>query len=86
VDYPYKTVQMYDTETDSWTIEGDAPFLRANFSAEVVNNKIYVIGGTDRPHPCIATSTVYELTINPRLPDFNGDGIINAGDMCIMID
>jgi N-acetylneuraminic acid mutarotase len=77
---------MYDTETDSWTIEGDAPFLRANFSAEVVNNKIYVIGGTDRPHPCIATSTVYELTINPRLPDFNSDGIINAGDMCIMID
>jgi len=86
VDYPYKTVQMYDTETDSWTVEGDAPFLRANFSAEVVSNKIYVIGGTDRPHPCIATSTVYELTINPLPPDFNGDGIVNAGDMCIMID
>jgi len=81
---PYTTVQMYDPETDTWTIEGDAPFLRAAFSADVVNNRIYAIGGTDRPHPCPATSTVYELAINPPPPDFNGDGIIDSKDMWIM--
>jgi len=86
MDYPYKTVQMYDTQTDSWTIEGDTPFLRSCFSAEVVNNRVYAIGGTDRPHPCPAFSTVYELTINPPPPDFNGDGIIDSADMCIMIN
>jgi N-acetylneuraminic acid mutarotase len=86
MNYPYSTVQMYDTQTDTWTIEADAPFQRAVFSAEVVNNRIYVIGGTDRPHPCPALSTVFELTVNPPPPDFNGDGMIDSVDMCIMVD
>lgn len=86
MDFPYTAVQMYDPETDIWTIEGDTPFLKAAFSGEFANNKIYVIGGTDRPHPCPATSTVYELTINLLPPDFNGDGIVDAIDMCIMVD
>jgi N-acetylneuraminic acid mutarotase len=83
---PYTTMQIYDTETDIWKIEADVPFKRAVFSADVVNNMIYAIGGTDRPHPCPALSTVFELTINPPPPDFNGDGIVDAGDMCIMVD
>jgi predicted secreted protein/N-acetylneuraminic acid mutarotase len=84
--YPYTAVQMYDPETDIWTIEGDAPFRRASFSASVVNNRIYAIGGTDRPHPLPATSTVYELTVSGPPPDFNGDGIVDAADVCMMID
>ena len=84
--FPYTTVQVYDPEMDTWTIERDAPFQRACFSADVVNNRIYAIGGTDRPHPCPATSTVYELTINPPPPDFNGDGIVDSTDMCIMVE
>jgi predicted secreted protein/N-acetylneuraminic acid mutarotase len=83
---PYTAVQMYDPETDTWTIESDAPFRRAAFSASVVNNRIYAIGGTDRPHPCPATSTVYELTVSGPQPDFNGDGIVDDTDMCMMID
>ncbi len=83
MNFPYTTVQMYDPETDIWTIEADAPFLRATFSADVVNNRIYVIGGTDRPHPCPATSTVYVYDI---IVDFNGDGIVDSADMCIMVD
>jgi len=80
---PYKAVQIYDTETDIWMREADVPFLRASFSAEVVRGRIFAIGGTDRPHPCPATSTVYEFV--PVL-DFNTDGIVDAGDMCIMVD
>lgn len=86
VQYPYTAVQKYDPETDTWTREGDSPFLRADLSAEVVRGRIFTIGGTDRPHPCPATSTVYELIINPPPPDFNGDGIVDSIDMCIMID
>jgi len=77
---------MYDPETDIWTQEADVPFLRATFSADVVNNRIYAIGGTDRPHPCPATSTVYELTFNAPPPEFNGDGIVDSADICIMVD
>jgi hypothetical protein len=86
LEVPYRTVQIYDPQTDTWTIEDDTPFLRACFSADVVNNKIYVIGGTDRPHPCPATSTVYELVISGPQPDLNGDGIVDSADMCIMVD
>ena len=77
---------MYDPRTDTWTIESDATFLRAAFSASVVNNRIYAIGGTDRPHPCPATSTVYELIVSGPPPDFNGDGFIDTDDLLIMID
>ena len=82
---PYKAVQIYDPSTDTWTMEADAPFLRAWCSASVVNNKIYVIGGTDKPHPCPATSTIYEGFFQKSC-DFNGDGIIDSADMCIMVD
>ena len=85
MDYPYTTMQVYDPQTDTWTREADVPFLRAAFSAEVVNNRIYVIGGTDRPHPCPATSTVYEGIIQKSC-DFNGDGIVDSADVCIMVD
>ncbi len=81
--YPYTTVQIYDPETDIWTREADAPFLRAIFSASVVRGRLFAIGGTDRPHPCIATSTVYEYDI---IIDFNGDGVVDCADMCIMVD
>ena len=83
MNYPYTTVQVYNPDTDRWTMEADTPFLRASFSAEVVNNRIYVIGGTNRRHPCPALSTVFELG---PLVDFNCDGIVDAGDVCIMID
>jgi N-acetylneuraminic acid mutarotase len=80
---PYTTLQIYDPKEDTWTIENETPFLKACFSASVVNNRIYAIGGTDRPHPCPATSTVYVYDI---IVDFHGDGIVNAADMCIMVD
>jgi len=57
---PYITVQMYDPETDIWTREADVPFQRAAFSAGVVNNRIYAIGGTDTKRP------IYSRTGNLR--------------------
>jgi N-acetylneuraminic acid mutarotase len=80
---PYTTMQMYNPATDTWTKEDDVPFLRATVTGEVVKNRIYVIGGTDRPHPCPAFPTVYEF--GPLL-DFNDDCIVDAADVCILID
>jgi N-acetylneuraminic acid mutarotase len=44
---PWKTVvEMYDTQTDTWTLIRDMPTLRRNFGTAVVDGKIYLIGGT----------------------------------------
>jgi hypothetical protein len=48
-----------------------------------LNSRIYVIGGTDRPHPFPGTSTVYVYNI---IIDFNVDGIVNFSDMCILFE
>jgi hypothetical protein len=34
-------------------------------------------------YPWILTSAVY---VNESIVDFNGDGIVDAADMCIMVD
>jgi len=39
------TVEMYDTQTDTWTPRAEMPTPRTFLSASVVNGKIYAIGG-----------------------------------------
>ena len=41
-----KTVEVYDTRTDTWVRKRDMPTLRRNFGTAVVNGKIYIIGGS----------------------------------------
>ena len=41
-----KTVEMYNTETNTWIKKRDMPTLRDRFATAVVNGKIYVIGGS----------------------------------------
>ena len=41
-----KTVEVYDTRTDTWIKKRDMPTLRRNFGAAVVDGKIYIIGGS----------------------------------------
>jgi hypothetical protein len=79
-------VEQYDPVNDAWTIETDLPVPRASLSASAVNGRIYAIGGTDKTHPCPALSTVYELSIDTPAPDFNGDGIVDSMDICIMVE
>ena len=55
-------------------------------STSTVNGRIYAIGGTPKSHNCQATSTVYELELDFPPPDFNGDGVVDGADMCIMVD
>ena len=42
----HKTVEVYDTQTDTWVKKPDMPTLRIPFATAVVDGKIYLIGGT----------------------------------------
>ena len=80
------TVEVYDPATDTWVKGPDMPTARGCYSTSVVNGKIYVIGGTLNPSSWMPISTVEVYDPNPIIVDFNGDGIVDAADMCIMID
>jgi N-acetylneuraminic acid mutarotase len=82
----YSKVEAYDPVTDTWTTKTDMPAARALLSTSVVDGKIYAIGGTRTTHPMTSTSTVYEYDPNPLVVDFNGDGIVDCADICMMID
>jgi len=84
--WPQADTWVYDPTMDTWTEGIPLPDVRSEFSTSVVNGRIYAIGGSPRPHNLQATSTVYELNLEPPPPDFNGDEIIDAADVSIMID
>lgn len=42
----YKTVAEYDPSLDSWSTRQDMPILKVGFNLKVINNKIYLIGGS----------------------------------------
>ena len=44
--YPLTVVEAYNPVTNEWTKKADMPTDRYFFSASVVNNKIYTIGGS----------------------------------------
>jgi N-acetylneuraminic acid mutarotase len=84
----FSTVEEYDPATDSWTTKPDLPTGRLCLSAAIVNGRIYAIGGARNFYPGTGMSTVEEYDTGLRLssPDFNGDGIVDAADMCIMVE
>jgi N-acetylneuraminic acid mutarotase len=78
-------VEVYDPATDTWTTGPDMPTGRWGPSTSVVDGKIYAIGGIDN-YPAAACGTVEEYDPNPLVVDFNGDGIVDSLDMCIMVE
>jgi len=83
---PVPTVEAYDPVTDTWTTKADMPTARTVFSTSAVNGKIYVIGGSTTGSWSPDSTTVEEYDPYPLIVDFNGDGIVNSADVCIMID
>jgi N-acetylneuraminic acid mutarotase len=82
----YSTVEVFDPVTDTWTKGVDIPVTTAGLSASVVDGKIYVMGGVTATHEndnWIFTSAVYA---SEPIVDLNGDGIVDAADMCIIVD
>ena len=75
------TVEVYDPATDTWTKVADIPTPTEGLSTSVVDEKIYVSGGWSSTYGDI--SAVYT---SESIVDFNSDGIVDAADVCIMVD
>jgi N-acetylneuraminic acid mutarotase len=87
-DQNFSTVEEYDPAADIWTRKTSMPRPRSALSASEVNGKIYAIGGAEMAtgsHPGLRTVYEYDAT-PPLVVDFNGDGIVDSADMCIMVD
>ena len=82
---PLSTVEEYDPPTDTWTKKADMPTARWCHSTSVVAGRIYAIGG-DTGSLASPIPTVEEYAFSPPSPDFNGDGIVDCEDMCMLID
>jgi N-acetylneuraminic acid mutarotase len=84
---PLSNVHEYDPATNTWIDKADMPTARSGLSTSAVNGRIYAIGGLANP-TAIALSTVeeYDTGFTVSSPDFNGDGIVDSADMCIMVD
>jgi len=77
-------VEEYDPATDTWTRKADMPTARSGLATSVVNGKIYAIGGWAVGSTNL--STVEEYDPNPLVVDFNGDGVVDCADICLMVD
>ena len=81
------TVEEYDPMMNIWIKKDEMSTARKALSMSTVNGKIYAIGGTSAAGWYAPLSTVEEYDATPPLVvDFNGDGIVDSADMCIMVD
>ena len=84
------TVEEYDPVTDTWITRVDMPTARRILSTSAVDGKIYAIGGLAGAWGTAAIPTgiveEYDTGLGVPSPDFNGDGIVDSADMCIMVD
>ncbi|HCO97053.1 MAG TPA: hypothetical protein DIU00_24455 [Phycisphaerales bacterium] len=86
---PYATVHSYDPATDSWTKMADMlPTARKFHATCAVDGKIYAIGGSSVTafNSSITMVEEYDIGLSVSSPDLNGDGIVDAKDMFIMVD
>jgi N-acetylneuraminic acid mutarotase len=82
-------VEMYDPATNTWVRKADMPTGKLASATGTVNGKIYVIGGCAflRPfQPVFSTVEEYDTGLGVPSPDFNGDGIVDSMDMCILVE
>jgi N-acetylneuraminic acid mutarotase len=84
----YSTVEEYDPATDTWTAKSDMPTARGFHSANVVDGKIYVIGGSQASSPDsnhVRTVEVYDPATdtwsqNGDMPTPRGAGFSSVVD------
>jgi len=75
-------VDEYDPATNRWTRKADMPTARSDLAASAVNGRIYAIGGwTGGGY----TAVVEEYDLTPPPPDYNGNGVVDFADMCILV-
>ncbi len=76
------TIEIYDPQTDKWTQVPDMPVGKFGHAAEVINGKIYILGGLRAGHKGpLLTVEVYEpgevsQSVNPTGKLLNAWGLI----------
>ena len=80
---PLATVEVYDPATDTWEGKADMPTARGTLATAVLDGKIYAMGGSLGGS---SYSTVEVYDPNPLVVDFNGDGIVDCADICMMTE
>jgi N-acetylneuraminic acid mutarotase len=83
--WPQSTLFQYDPAADTWTVREDMPYEVATAPASLVDGRVYLIGGSSHWPPNQVISTVWEYSPLAS-PDFNGDGVVDAQDMSMMVD
>jgi len=78
-------VYEYDPVTGTSTAKPNLLNPRTVLSASAVGGRVYAIGGSTSGWPWPPSGLVEEYTMIPTV-DFNGDGIVDAADVVIMIE
>jgi N-acetylneuraminic acid mutarotase len=78
------TNQVYDPIMDTWTTKSPMQQKRYAHVVASIGDKIYAIGGS--APGVLSTVEEYDTGLGIPSPDFNGDGIVDSADMCMMID
>ncbi len=83
-----KWVDAFDPLTGTWTTKKDAPTERDHFTAVVIGNKIYAVGGrkTDLPNPFdgeIFQVDVYDINTDKWTTPSGGIPTMRAGTMSV---
>jgi predicted secreted protein/N-acetylneuraminic acid mutarotase len=76
--------EVYNPITDTWTTKSPMQQKRYGLFVGSIGDKIYAIGGS--VPPMLSTVEEYDTGFGVPSPDFNGDGIVDSADMCIMVD
>ena len=76
--------EVYNPFTDTWITKSPMQQNRWGLFVGSVGNKIYAIGGG--MGGVLSTVEEYDTGLSTPPPDFNGDGIVDSADMCIMVD
>jgi N-acetylneuraminic acid mutarotase len=83
---PTSAVFAYDPAADTWTSREDMPYVVGSTAASAVDRRIYLVGGSSVTYPFSPVlSTVWEFIPAPEF-DFNGDSVVDAQDMSILVD
>jgi len=78
--------EVYDPITDTWTAKSPMQQKRLGHFLCSIGEKIYALGGHYPNLIMVPKTEEYDTGFGVPSPDFNGDGIVDSADMCIMVD
>jgi N-acetylneuraminic acid mutarotase len=74
----FSTVEEYDPATDSWTTKAEMPTARVCHHANVVGDRIYVIGGSDASTPDNRSHVRTVEAYDPATDTWTQEGVMRA--------